>query len=150
MPLRFLISRAFPEYTNDQLIGVPSWADTDRFDITALASAGTQQFEPIVYQELLAPMMRALLADRFKMTYHTEERTLSAYSLVAVKPKMKKADPDSRTSCKSAPAPPSAPPRSMMLTCQNTTMAQFADRLRNMAPGSLSLPVLDATGLKEG
>jgi len=150
MPLRFLVGRAFPEYSNDQLIGVPGWADAERFDITALAAVGAQQLEPIIDQELLAPMMRALLADRFKMTYHTEERTLTAYSLVAVKPKMKKAAPDSRILCKSAPAPSSAPPRSMALTCQNTTMAQFAERLRNMAPGSLNLPVLDATGLEEG
>ena len=54
----------------------------------------------------MAPMLRALLVDRFKMTYHTEERPVSTYSLVSAKPKMKKADPASRTSCKNAPAPP--------------------------------------------
>ena len=97
--------------------------------------------------ESLAPMMRALLVDRFKMTYHTEERPVSAYTLVSGKPKMKKADPASRTSCKNAPAPAGAPRGSQVLTCQNITMAQFADRLQNMTQ-ELSWPVLDATGIE--
>jgi uncharacterized protein (TIGR03435 family) len=83
------------------------------------------------------------------MTYHTEERPVSAYSLVAGKPKMKKADPASRTFCKSPNAPAGAPPGSRVLACQNITMAQFAERLQNMAP-ELSWPVLDATGLEGG
>jgi uncharacterized protein (TIGR03435 family) len=74
---------------------------------------------------------------------------VSAYSLVPAKPKMKKADPASRTSCKTANAPAGAPPGSQVLTCQNITMAQFADRLQNMAP-ELSWPVLDATGIEAG
>jgi uncharacterized protein (TIGR03435 family) len=35
------------------------------------------------------------------------------------------------------------------LTCQNITMAQFADRLLNMGP-ELSWPVLDSTGIDGG
>jgi uncharacterized protein (TIGR03435 family) len=99
--------------------------------------------------EAAAPMMRALLVDRFKMTYHSEERQVSAYSLVSAKPKMKKADPSSRTSCKNSNAPAGAPPGSQVLTCQNITMAQFVDRLQNMAQ-ELSWPVLDATGIEGG
>ena len=99
--------------------------------------------------EAVTPMMRALLVDRFKMTYHTEERPASAYSLVAAKPKMKKADPDSRTFCKNSNAPPGAPPGSRVLTCQNITMAQFADRLQNLGPG-MNWPILDATGIEAG
>jgi uncharacterized protein (TIGR03435 family) len=83
------------------------------------------------------------------MTYHTEDRPVSAYTLVSAKPKMKKADPASRTSCKNAQAPAGAPPGSILLTCQNITMAQFADRLQNTAQG-LNWPVLDATGIEGG
>jgi len=148
MPLRFLISRAFNTNNNEQVTGMPNWVDTERFDIIAKApSAGPSA--PAMDTETAAPMMRALLADRFKMTYHTEERPVSAYSLASAKPKMKKADPASRTSCKSAIAPAGAPPGSQILTCQNITMAQFADRLQNMAP-ELSWPVLDATGIEGG
>jgi uncharacterized protein (TIGR03435 family) len=148
MAMRFLISRAFNTNNSEQVTGLPGWADTERFDIIAKApSAGPAA--PALDMEAAAPMMRALLADRFKMTYHTEERPVSAYSLAPAKPKMKKADPASRTSCKNAPAPAGAPPGSQVLTCQNITMAQFADRLQNMAP-ELGWPVLDATGIEGG
>jgi uncharacterized protein (TIGR03435 family) len=148
MTLRFLITRAFNTNIRDQLAGIPSWADTEPFDIVAKApSAGPSA--AAMDDDALAPMLRALLADRFKMTYHTEDRPASAYSLFAVKPKLKKADPDSRTFCKMGAAPPGAPPGSQLLTCQNVSMEQFTDRLQNMAP-ELSWPVLDATGIEGG
>ena len=147
-PMRFLINRAFAEYGNDQLIGVPKWADTEWFDIIALAPEAALT-GPAIDQENLAPMLRALLKDQFKMTWHTDERTVPAYSLVAAKPKLKKADPDSRISCKTAYGPPAAPQGSIALTCQNTTMAQLAERLRNLPPG-FGAPILDATGLDGG
>ena len=148
MPMRFLVGRAFPGYSNDQLIGLPGWVDSDRFDITALVPADVQQLQPILDSELLAPMMRALLSDRFKMTYHTEERTLPAYSLVTAKPKLKKADPESRIFCRNLPQP-SARPGEITFTCQNASMAQLAERLRGAAPG-LTSAVLDATGIEGG
>ena len=48
-------------------------------------------------------MLRALIVERFQMTTHTEDRPVTAYNLVAVKPKMKKADPNSRTKYKEGP-----------------------------------------------
>jgi len=98
--------------------------------------------------ETVAPMLRALLVARFRMKYHREERPVIAYSLVSVKPKMAKADPDSRTFCKS-PFLVGAPPGSRALTCQNITMAQFAETLQG-GTRELSWPVLDATGLEGG
>jgi uncharacterized protein (TIGR03435 family) len=147
MPMFFLVSRAFNTNNNEQVTGLPKWANNERFDIVAKAPSAPSA--SAMDNDALAPMMRALLVDRFKMTYHTEDRPVSAYSLVAAKPKMKKADPASRTSCKNAAAPPGAPPGSQMLTCQNITMAQFADRLQNMSP-ELGWPVLDATGIEGG
>jgi uncharacterized protein (TIGR03435 family) len=148
MAMRFLISVAFNANNREEITGLPNWADSERFDIVAkAASAGPSA--PAMDNEALAPMMRALLVDRFKMTYHTEQRQVSAYSLVSGKPKMKKADPASRTSCKASSAPAGAPPGSRVLTCQNITMAQFADRLQNMAP-ELNWPVLDATEIEGG
>ena len=38
----------------------------------------------------------------------------------------------SRTHCIRSNAPPGSPPATQVLTCQNITMAQFADQLRNM------------------
>ncbi len=151
MVLSTLIDRAFNTgniFNRDQLTGLPDWANSERFDIVATApSAGPGA--PAIDNEALAPMLRALLADRFKMTYHTEERPVSAYTLVAAKPKMKKADPSSRTSCKNMPAPPNAGPSSQLFVCQNITMTQFAERLQGMAT-ELSWPVLDATEIEGG
>ena len=39
MPMRFLISRAFNVNNNEQIVGLPSWADTVKLDITAKAPA---------------------------------------------------------------------------------------------------------------
>jgi uncharacterized protein (TIGR03435 family) len=74
---------------------------------------------------------------------------VTAYTLVASKPKIKKADPNSRISCKTANAPSGAPPGSRVLTCQNVTMAQFAERLQRLTP-ELTWPVVDGTGLEGG
>lgn len=59
---------------------------------------------------------------------------------------MKKADPVSRIFCKNMPPAAGAPPGSRSQKCQNATMALFAERLQNLAPG-LNWPVQDATGL---
>jgi hypothetical protein len=71
--LRFLINRAFNTNNSEEVAGLPKWADTERFDITAeapLVGASATRMT----MESVAPLMRALLADRFKLTYHTEER----------------------------------------------------------------------------
>jgi len=146
MPLGFLIRRAFNTNNNDAIAGLPAWVDAARFDIVAKApSEGPSA--PALDMESMAPMIRALLADRFKMAWHTEDRPVAAYSLVAAKPRMKKADPASRAFCKSGPAP--AAPGSILLTCQRLTREQLVDRLHNMAAG-LNWPVRDATGIEGG
>jgi uncharacterized protein (TIGR03435 family) len=94
-------------------------------------------------------MLRTLLEDRLKLKWHTEERPVSVYALVAAKPKMKKADPASRTHCIQSAPPAGAPPGSISMTCQNMTMEQFGDQIRRSLPGPGS-PVLDATGLEGG
>jgi uncharacterized protein (TIGR03435 family) len=142
LPISFLVSRAFPALTSDQIIGLPA-GDAIRYDVTAKTAASLGANPD---QETLAPLVLSLLNDRFGFKYHTEERTLSAYSLIAVKPKMKKADPASRTHCLRASGPAGTPPGTTIWTCQNITMAQFAEQLKGVAQG-LTLPPLDATQL---
>jgi uncharacterized protein (TIGR03435 family) len=104
----------------------------------------------------LWPMLRALLVERFKLAVHTEERPATAYTLTAIKPKIKKADPNSRTKYKEGPAAEGKDPRdknpilSRLITVENMTMAQFAEKLKTIAPGYIHSPVLDATGLEGG
>jgi uncharacterized protein (TIGR03435 family) len=94
-------------------------------------------------------MVRALLVDQFKLAYHAEERSLPAYTLLSAKPKMKRAEPESRIFCKNQPAPGAAQRASVILTCQNISMALFAEWLQGKAPG-LAMPILDATGIEGG
>ena len=83
-----------------------------------------------------------------------EERPVSAYTLFSDNPKLTKADPASRTRCVEGPGPNARDPRnnnpilSRLVTCQNMTMTQFAERLQGLAPGYIRVPVLDATKLE--
>ena len=142
----------------DDIVGAPKWLGTTPFDIIAKlpadampATGGTTPLQD------LGPAMQALLIERFKMKVHFEDRQVNAYTLVAGKPKLKKADPSGRTGCKAGNAPgPSggnATPfgiltASRLVTCQNITMAQFADQLQSLAGPYVHYPVLDKTGLE--
>jgi uncharacterized protein (TIGR03435 family) len=148
VPLAMLVRRAFISLNLDELAGIPDWALGTRFDIVAKAPADAAQGGPLTMQTL-APMIRSLLADRFKMTWHTEERPVTTYTLVAIKPKMKRADPKVRASCRDMDAPPGSPPGSESLVCKDVTMEQFADSIQGMAQG-LNWPITDATELEGG
>jgi uncharacterized protein (TIGR03435 family) len=149
--LKFLIQQAW-DLNDETLAAAPKWMETDRYDIVAKADADGPQFDI----ETLWPMLRALLVERFKLAVHTEERPATAYTLIAVKPKMKKADPTSRTKYKEGPGPDGKDPRdknpilSRLVTFQNMTMAQFAEKLKTIASGYIHTPVLDATELEGG
>jgi uncharacterized protein (TIGR03435 family) len=159
IPLKLVITLAWSLPTNStgQIIGAPKWLDTASFDIIAklpsdLAPANGTNVP--VLQEL-GPPLQALLVDRFKMKVHFEDRSVDAYTLVAVKPKLRKADPSTRTGCKT-PANAatflisSAGVPTRTLNCQNITMAQFADQLQVIGGSYTSYPVVDATGLEGG
>ena len=106
IPLRLLIGLAWnlPTNPNTQIIGAPKWLDTASFDIIAkLPSDLAPPNGTTVPLQELGPALQALLIDRFKMKVHFEDRSVDAYTLVAVKPRLKKADPSTRTGCK-APA----------------------------------------------
>lgn len=152
MTLKTMIQQAW-NISDDMLAGAPKWLDEDRFDVVAKAPA--EESADVDFEAVLV-MMRALLKDRFKLAVHTEDRPLNAYTLMAGKPKMKKADPGSRTMFKEGAATDAKDPRnanpalSRLVTVQNMTMAQFADQLQGIAPGYIKVPVLDATGLDGG
>jgi uncharacterized protein (TIGR03435 family) len=76
LPLRLLIRVAF-EVQDFQLVGGPSELLSQKFDITAKADDGAGQ-NP---RDLLA-MTRTLLADRFKLKAHREQREAATYALV--------------------------------------------------------------------
>jgi uncharacterized protein (TIGR03435 family) len=158
-PLRFLVYYAWDLNENDDelVVGAPKWLGTDRFDIVAKVSTdamgNTVQGRPRIDEEDFRQMLRALLADRFKMQSHMEDRTITAYTLIAANPKLRKADPASRTRCIEGPGTDGKDPRianpvlNRLVSCQNMTMAQIGEKLQNLASGYIYTPVLDATGM---
>jgi len=76
-PLRMLISVAYELKQEAQLVGGPADLLAAKYDITAKAE-GNKTLET----KELPPLLRALLADRFKLKTHTESRELPSYNLV--------------------------------------------------------------------
>jgi len=130
-------------FSGGQIEKMPNWAGSDRFDIAAKTPPGA---EPLDRTNLGSPLL-TLLKDRFRLAYHTEQRPGNAYVIEAAKPKMKKADPASRSWCKRDMAPYGSQGKSIRFACQNITMAQFADWLEINGIGLTSRLVSDGTGL---
>jgi len=140
--------------TPDMLAPGPKFLDSSHFDVLAKVTTNGPANAPQIDESDLRLMLKALLIDRFKIVTHYEDRPMTAYTLVAAKPKLQKADPSNRTRWKEGPAPASKDPRDAnpvlgrLVTCTNMTMAQFADLLQAIAPGYIHSPVLDATGIE--
>jgi uncharacterized protein (TIGR03435 family) len=162
LPLRSLIIQAYKlqEY---ELVNLPSWTADERFDIAAKsANAQASGEERLV-------MLRALLADRFKLKMHDETREMAMYSLVVARDD-KRLGPNltpSAIDCEARsragqPPPPPAPPApggepplpdcgiSLGMT-PNVSLLRggsvaFPDIVRLIAT-NLGRPVIDKTGL---
>ena len=153
-PLKQLIMIAWDINNNDLISGGPKSIEDLRFDVVAKAPPGGLGNEQQVDIDVLRLMLRALLTERFKLKAHMEDRPVNAYTLTANKPRLQKADPSNRTGCKEGPGADGKDPRianpilSRLLTCQNMSMAQFAEQLPILANGYVHSAVLDATGLE--
>jgi uncharacterized protein (TIGR03435 family) len=77
------------ELSSDAQLSGPEWIKSkeSRYDIVAKTAPGTTRDQAL-------QMMRALLAERFKLALHREQRVLSYYALVVAKggPKMPEAN----------------------------------------------------------
>jgi uncharacterized protein (TIGR03435 family) len=71
--LRAVIARAY-EVREFQIEGAPDWVNSDRFDIVARGPEGTPASQRFA-------MLRAMLADRFKLVTHVETREQPLYVL---------------------------------------------------------------------
>jgi uncharacterized protein (TIGR03435 family) len=113
----------------NEIVGGPDWMDQDQFDIQAKAEQSTGD-------ETLMKMLQALLADRFKLVVHRENKTIPAYVLGIAKngPKMEKSEPGQSSSGNGRGH----------LEGRNITMAGLAWRLGR----KLDRPVIDRTGLQ--
>lgn len=74
-----LISFAY-QVQAKQIVNAPEWSDKDRYDIDA-----TIEQEGAPNPEQVRIMIRKLLTDRFKLTFHHDQREMSAYVLTVAK-----------------------------------------------------------------
>jgi uncharacterized protein (TIGR03435 family) len=83
-----------------QLIGLPAWAEADRFDLSGNMSADTfEAFQKLPSDERLRQqrlMMQAALAGRYQLQVHRETREMPVYELVVASGglKVSETDPD--------------------------------------------------------
>ena len=133
-----------------RVLGGPEWLDSDRFDIEARAPRGTPR-------SVNLPMLKTLLADRFKLVLHTEQRDEPIYALTRADIKSE-FGPGLRHSSPECPAVTRRRDASVRGTCgvrisvsgRKTTieghglsMIETADALSDIGLG----PVIDRTGL---
>ncbi len=74
-PLSVLIQLAY-NVKDFQVSGGPSWVESERYDVSARADG------PATFEQM-RPMLRSLLADRFKLTLRRGTREVPFYELVA-------------------------------------------------------------------
>jgi uncharacterized protein (TIGR03435 family) len=114
----------------DSQISGPVWMQADHFDINAKADGP-------VGDEQMKLMMRALLAERFKLSFHREKKELKAFAMMVAKggPKLHEAaDGEAKGSMQNS---------AVGTVAKSTTMREFGD----MLSGPLQTPVVDKTGL---
>jgi uncharacterized protein (TIGR03435 family) len=108
--LRMLLQMAFQRAGNTslagqlQIVGGPSWMDSERYDIQAKTDCSGGTFS----RDRLQLMVQSMLEDRFKLKAHQETRELPIYNLVVTKdgPKItKSADQTTPTFAQALPGP---------------------------------------------
>jgi uncharacterized protein (TIGR03435 family) len=62
-----------------ELLNLPSWVYSDHFDIAATSRSGATK-------DQMRAMMRSLLAERFKLAFHTDTRVQPLFDLVLANP----------------------------------------------------------------
>jgi uncharacterized protein (TIGR03435 family) len=135
--LHDLVALAF-EVKSGRVDGGPKWLDSDRFDVIAKSP---EAMSP----HALSGMLKSLLVDHFRLQTHIEDRPVPVFALVTEKesPRLKESDGSARSQCDLLTAD-----TGRSFNCRNTTMAQLAERLPDVAQAYITLPMVDLTGLK--
>jgi uncharacterized protein (TIGR03435 family) len=120
-----------------QIVNGPDWMDKDRYDIGAVPEQ-----EGVPNPEQVRIMIRKLLADRFKLTFHHDKKELSAYVLTV-----------SKSGSKLTPTQLPGPlpgfgfgpgTGGLTLRAMNATLADFSGFLQVLV---MDRPVVNNTGL---
>ena len=145
------------QHDRQQYVNEPKWLESTRFDLeTKISTENLGNAKWARNDDDIRHMVQNLLIDRFHLKVHMEDRSIDAYTLLAVSPKLHQSAPNVRTRCTATPGPDGKDPRTTnpmldkIMTCQNVTMEQFCDELAIYAGPYLYYPPLDSTGLKGG
>ena len=84
VPLKTLINIAY-NLKEGQLVDLPKWADSARFDIQAKVLEPDKKVFDALTDEQSGAMLQPILADRFQLKFHRETKVLPVYELVVVK-----------------------------------------------------------------
>jgi uncharacterized protein (TIGR03435 family) len=117
-----------------QLIGLPPWADTDKYDIDAKPDTeGTPD------KKQLQGMVQKLISDRFRLTFHHDTRDLPVYALSVAKTGAK------LTKSEGQDGLPGFGLRGLgLLSVHSATMSDFAAMMQETV---MDRPVIDQTEL---
>jgi len=132
--LRLLITYSY-KIIDSQLVGGPSWMDSELYDFDAKADHS-------LTREELAPMFQAMLADRFKLQFHRDTRTMPALVLTVDKggTKMQANDGPNEWVIAILPAPGASIPKFKGTRCPTSYLSWWIAQRQNR-------PVVDQTGL---
>lgn len=135
--LKLLIAAAY-DLSPKVISGGARWVDDEHFDIEALTSGDVRPPRP----EQMA-MLRTLLEERFKLSFHREEKEFSIYALEVDKggSKLKESVLAAR---EPAQLISTVYPQKIHLPAKNATMGDFASLLQRAL---LDRPVVDRTEL---
>jgi uncharacterized protein (TIGR03435 family) len=75
VPAIVLLIRAYPTAAGNDIVGLPEWARSESYDVNATSTLSKAT------PDERAAMMRAMLADRFKLAAHLEKREQSVLAL---------------------------------------------------------------------
>ena len=138
-----------------QIVGLPAWAETDRFDVQAKPE---DQSRDVPLEEMRS-MVRGMLEDRFQLKAHREMRELPIYNLVVAKSEKLKLSQDQTPVDPAAPKTPSpsgpargsfrnlGKPSPTALTLVLSGTAVRVDEFMGMLGQYADRPLIDKTGL---
>jgi uncharacterized protein (TIGR03435 family) len=138
--LKLLIAAAY-DLNPRTISGGPGWVDSDHYDIVAVTPG---EIRPDHDEQM--SMLRSLLTDRFKLTFHREEKVFSLYELEIAKngPKLKPTTAQPNDPVAAGPAVVYLDPLKVVLPARNANMTSFVSLLQRAI---LDRPVVDKTGL---
>jgi uncharacterized protein (TIGR03435 family) len=130
--LKSVVERAYE--IHDYQISGPEWLNSERYDIEAEAPASIPKDQ---IKEQLPLMLQNLLSERFKLTFHREEKVLPVYALLVAKNglKLQAIKDEGHTSINSNRG---------HMSIESGTLAQIAEAFSRQ----VDRPVLDQTSVQ--